>query len=58
MQEGIEIIDKCTECGRTWDKDGQVQITPFRIFITREFICGQCEEVYREEGKDLEECDL
>jgi len=47
MQEGIEIIDKCVECGRAWDKDGQVQI-----------ICEQCKqrnEVYWEEGEDPEE---
>ena len=44
MQEGIEIIDKCVECGRTWDEDGQVQLSSATEHIINEFVCERCQE--------------
>ena len=40
----INVVTQCTECGRTWDEDGRVQMSSSCVYEIDEFICSVCLE--------------
>jgi len=37
-------INKCSICGRIWNKDSQVQLNPVQLYVTHEVVCEQCKK--------------